>query len=92
MTLEGRIEDLEDIIKILINLLKINKFTPDFIKLELRHYHYCYDCMNHFRSCKCEEDTNNTNNINNINNMDNIIDDNYTSSEYDDDDDDDDKN
>jgi hypothetical protein len=84
MTLEGRIEDLEDIIKILINLLKINKFTPDFIKLELRHYHYCYDCMNHFRSCKCEEDTNN-----NINNMDNIIDDNYTSSEYDDDDDDD---
>ncbi len=33
MTLEGKIEDLEDIIKILINLLKINKFTPDFIKL-----------------------------------------------------------
>jgi hypothetical protein len=77
MTLEGRIEDLEDIIKILIDLLKINKLTPDFIKSELRQYHYCYDCMNHFRSCKCGEDSSDSESV----------DDNYTSSEYSDNDD-----
>ena len=88
MTLEGRIEDLEDIIKILIDLLKMNKLTHDFIKLELRQYHYCYDCMNHFRSCKCGEDTSNTNQ-NDINSDSNSssVNDNYTSSEYSDNDD-----
>jgi hypothetical protein len=83
MTLESRIEDLEDIIKILINLLKINKFTPDFIKLELRHYHYCYYCMNHFRSCKCGEELECSEHSEYSNSS---IDDNYTSSEYSDDD------
>ena len=78
MTLEGRIEDLEDIIKILIDLLKMNKLTPDFIKLELRQYHYCYDCMNHFRSCKCGEEISSNNSDSNSDS----IDDNYISSEY----------
>ncbi len=83
---EDRIEDLEDIIKILINLLKINNLTPEFIKLELRQYHYCYDCINHFKSCKCgEEQSSDSNNIDS-----DSIDDNYTSSEYSDDDDDED--
>ena len=82
MTLEGRIEDLEDIIKILIDLLKINKLTPDFIKSELRQYHYCYDCMNHFRSCKCGEDSSNdsSNDLDNHSGSESV-DDNYTSSE-----------
>ena len=79
MTLEGRIEDLEDIIKILIDLLKMNKLTPDFIKLELRQYHYCYDCMNHFRSCKCGEEISSNNSVSN---SDSIDDDDYISSEY----------
>ena len=82
MTLEGRIEDLEDIIKILINLLKINKLTPAFIKSELRQYHYCYDCMNHFRSCKCGEEKYSNNDSNS-----DSVDDDYISSEYSDNDD-----
>ncbi len=85
MSLEDRIEDLEDIIKILINLLKINNLTPEFIKLELRQYHYCYDCINHFRSCKCGEEISSDSNSDNV-------DDNYISSEYSDNDEDDDKN
>jgi hypothetical protein len=85
MTLEGRIEDLEDIIKILIDLLKMNKLTHDFIKLELRQYHYCYDCMNHFRSCKCGEDTSSISSNNDSSS--DSVDDNYTSSEYSDNDD-----
>jgi len=74
--MESRIDDLEDIIKILINLLKINKLTDYFIKLELRKYHYCYDCMNHFRSCKCGEKSSDDSD-----NDDESVDDNYTSSE-----------
>ena len=89
MTLEGKIEDLEDIIKILIDLLKMNKLTNDFIKLELRQYHYCYDCMNHFRSCKCGEDSDNHSDNDNQNDNDDSVDDNYTSSEYSDVDNDD---
>ena len=87
MSHEGRIEDLEDIIKILIDLLKMNKLTPYFIKLELRKYHYCYDCMNHFRSCKCGEETssNSSNSSNSNNNIDSAsVDDTYTSSECED--------
>ena len=79
--MDSRIDDLEDIIKILIDLLKMTKLTPFFIKLELRKYHYCYDCMNHFRSCKCGEDS--TNDSDNKNDIDSeSVDDNYTSSEY----------
>lgn len=69
------IEDLKDIIKILIYMLEKNNISKDTIKLELRQYHYCFDCINHYRSCKCGEseiDTGDT-------------DDNYTSSEYNDD-------
>jgi hypothetical protein len=71
-----RIEDLEDIIKILINMLENNNISKDDIKLELRKYHYCFDCINHFRGCKCGEEDNEETSDN-----ESIIDDNYTSSE-----------
>jgi hypothetical protein len=74
----SRIEDLEDIIKILINILENNNVSKDNIKFELRKYHYCFDCNNHFRGCKCgEEDVKSEYESCSIS-----IDDNYTSSEY----------
>ncbi len=55
------IEDLEDIVRILIDMLIDNNVSKETIVLELRKYHYCFDCRNHFRGCKCgessEEDT-----------------------------------
>ncbi len=51
----NRIEDLEDIIKILVSMLERNNVSKDIIRLELRTYHYCYDCMNHYRGCRCDE-------------------------------------
>ncbi len=65
------IEDLEDIIRILIDMLIINNVPKDTIILELRKYHYCFDCRNHFRGCKCGE-TSESESIN----------DDYTSSIY----------
>lgn len=83
---QDRITDLEDIIKILIYMLENNNVSKDIIKLELRKYHYCYDCYNHYRGCKCGDELDN-NSDNSDNNSDNSsVDDNYTSSEYDDDD------
>uniref|UniRef100_A0A6C0HVJ3 Uncharacterized protein n=1 Tax=viral metagenome TaxID=1070528 RepID=A0A6C0HVJ3_9ZZZZ len=64
-------EDLEDIIRILIDMLIINNVSKETIILELRKYHYCFDCRNHFRGCKCNESSESDN-----------IDDNYTSSIY----------
>ncbi len=77
-----RIEDLEDIIKILIYMLKNNNVSTDNIKLELRKNHYCYDCMNHYRGCKCGEELDSDNNSKS-----DVVDDNYTSSSYSDNDD-----
>ena len=70
----NRIEDLEDIIKILVSMLEKNNVSKEIIKLELRIYHYCSDCMNHYRGCKCSD--NNSDNHSDISS----IDDNYTSS------------
>jgi hypothetical protein len=49
------IEDLEDIVRILIDMLINNNVSKETIVLELRKYHYCFDCRNHFRGCKCNE-------------------------------------
>ncbi len=72
----NRIEDLEDIIKILVNMLENNNISKDNIKFELRKYHYCFDCNNHFRGCKCGEETNSE-----YETCSQSADDNYTSSE-----------
>ena len=69
-------EDLEDIIRILIDMLIINNVSKETIILELRKYHYCFDCRNHFRGCKCNESSESDYDI-----------DNYTSSIYSEEDD-----
>jgi hypothetical protein len=56
----NRIEDLEDIVKILVCMLERNNISEDNIRLELRIFHYCYDCMNHYRGCKCSEISSNS--------------------------------
>ena len=67
------IEDLEDIIRILIDMLINNNVSKEEITLKLREYHYCFDCKNHYRGCKCNEESSDE------------IDDNYSSSIYSDD-------
>ena len=47
-------EDMEDIIKLLIDLLDNVDIKYDVVTLKLREYHYCIKCMQHFRGCKCE--------------------------------------
>ncbi len=74
----NKIYDLEDIIKILVSMLEKNNISKEIIKLELRTYHYCSDCMNHYRGCKCNE--NHSENHSNNNSDNSSIDDNYTSS------------
>ena len=66
------IQDLEDIIKILVDMLLTNNISKEEITLKLRIYHYCFDCYNHFRNCKCGESSSDVSEI----------DDNYTSSIY----------
>ncbi len=70
------LEDLEDIIRILIDMLIINNVSKETIILELRKYHYCFDCRNHFRGCKCNESSESD-----------YVDDDYTSSIYSEEDD-----
>ncbi len=65
------LEDLEDIIRILIDMLITNNVSKETIILELRKYHYCFDCRNHYKGCKCNESSESEN-----------VDDNYTSSIY----------
>jgi hypothetical protein len=72
----NRIEDLEDIIKILVCMLERNNVSEENIRLELRLFHYCYDCINHYRCCKCDELSNNSSDVS----TEQSIDDNYTSS------------
>lgn len=48
-------EDLEDVIKILIDLLKNKKVSNDEITLKLRENHYCINCKQHFNRCKCDD-------------------------------------
>jgi hypothetical protein len=48
-------EDLEDIIKVLIDLLEEKNISLDKITLRLRENHYCINCKQHFNRCKCDE-------------------------------------
>ncbi len=67
------VEDLEDIVKILIDMLINTNISKDEIILTLRKYHYCFDCRNHFRNCTCNNKNTSEDSESN---------DDYTSSEY----------
>ncbi len=45
---------MEDIIKLLIDLLDNVNIKYDVVTLKLREFHYCIECMQHFKGCKCE--------------------------------------
>jgi hypothetical protein len=50
-------DDLEDIIKILIDLLEdktSSGLSYEEITLKLRQFHYCIKCKQHFNRCKCD--------------------------------------
>jgi hypothetical protein len=46
---------LEDIVKILIDMLIEKGTTRDEITLRLRQYHLCIYCLKHYRECICDE-------------------------------------
>ncbi len=79
--MSNRIDDLEDIINVLVDMLN-NFVSKEQIKLQLRKYHYCFDCMNHYRSCKCGESNSESDSDSNNESeySDKEPDDNYTSS------------
>ena len=76
------IDDLKDIIKILIDMLLNNNISKEEIILKLREYHYCFDCMNHYRCCICDDKSDESDEEN----------ESYTSSIYSDDSDNSDNN
>jgi hypothetical protein len=47
------IDDLEDIIKILIDLLHNENMSYHIIKRKIAEFHYCLICKQHFNRCKC---------------------------------------
>ncbi len=48
-------EDFENIINILLDLLKDKKVSIDEVMLRLRENHYCINCKQHFNRCKCDD-------------------------------------
>ncbi len=48
-------EDFENIINILLDLLKDKKVSTDEIIFRLRENHYCINCKQHFNRCKCDD-------------------------------------
>lgn len=86
-------EDLEDIIKILIDLFH-NEGTPfDELKRKVAEHHYCLTCKKHFNRCKCDNSPSPTNSDvsdsddsdDNLSVSSSEVDDNYSSSPDEDD-------
>ena len=86
-------EDLEDIIKILIDLFH-NEGTPfDELKRKVSEHHYCLTCKKHFNRCKCDNSPSPTNSDvsdsessdDNLSVSSSEVDDNYSSSPDEDD-------
>jgi hypothetical protein len=85
-------EDLEDIIKILIDLFH-NEGTPfDELKRKVAEHHYCLTCKKHFNRCKCDNSPSPTNSdVSDSESSDDLsvssseVDDNYSSSPDEDD-------
>lgn len=53
-------DDMEDIIKLLTDLLLNANISIDYIKTKFNEFHYCIDCMQHFNRCHCDMEDNNT--------------------------------
>jgi hypothetical protein len=49
------IDDMEDIIRILVDMLDNSHKSYEQVKLKLREHHYCITCMQHFKNCSCGE-------------------------------------
>ena len=48
-------DDMEDIIKLLIDLLSNQNISREYITNKLNEFHYCIKCLQHFNRCKCDE-------------------------------------
>ena len=73
-------DDMEDIIKLLTDLLLNANISKEYIKTKLNEFHYCINCMQHFNRCHCDMDEDNDA-INNSSDTDSNKSYNYTSSE-----------
>ncbi len=54
-------EDLEDIIKILIDLFHNEGTSFDELKRKVAEQHFCLTCKKHFNRCKCDNSPSPTN-------------------------------
>jgi hypothetical protein len=54
-------EDLEDIIKILIDLFHNEGLSFDELKTKVAEQHFCLSCKKHFNRCKCDNSPSPTN-------------------------------
>jgi hypothetical protein len=54
-------EDLEDIIKILIDLFHNEGISFEELKVKIAEQHFCLSCKKHFNRCKCDNSPSPTN-------------------------------
>ncbi len=80
-------EDLEDIIKILIDLFHNEGISSQELKQKVAEQHFCLTCKKHFNRCKCDNSPSPTNSdVSDSESEDNLsvssseVDDNYSSS------------
>ena len=84
-------EDLEDIIKILIDLFHNEGISFDELKAKVAEQHFCLTCKKHFNRCKCDNspsptnsdvssDSSNSESEDNLSVSSSEVDDNYLSS------------
>ncbi len=53
-------DDMEDIIKLLMDLLLNANISYDYIKNKFNQFHYCIKCMQHFNRCHCDIEEDNS--------------------------------
>ncbi len=84
-------EDLEDIIKILIDLFNNEGLSFEELKAKVAEQHFCLSCKKHFNRCKCDtspsptnsdvsSDSSNSESEDNLSVSSSEVDDNYSSS------------
>ncbi len=78
-------EDLEDIIKILVDLFHNEGISFEELKTKVAEQHFCLSCKKHFNRCKCDNSPSPTNSdvsesSDNLSVSSSEVDDNYSSS------------